>query len=108
MKLSELRPCASCGGKLTPMWYVIRVSHALINPTAGNQVLGLTQMFGGNLALAEVMAPETDCVLITGDKEPSLMTEIHICQDCFLMKPIEMGILMESVNREKELISEGK
>ena len=70
----------------------------MVNPQAGNQVLGLTQMFGGNLALAEVMAPDSDCVLIMGDKEPSLMTEMHICQECVLMKAIELAILMEGHN----------
>lgn len=53
------------------------------------------------MALAELMSPESDCVVIMGDKEPKLTTEIHICQECFLMKPLDMAPLLESV-REKE------
>lgn len=101
MKLSELKSCAVCNGKIAPLWYVVRVSQAMLNPRAANQTLGLMQMFGGNLALAEIMSPEPDCVLVMGDKEPSLMTEINICQNCFLMKPLHMGLLMES-SREPE------
>lgn len=102
MKLSEMRPCAVCGGKLTPFWYVARISQAMLNPRAANETLGLMQMFGGNLALAEVMGSRPDCVMIMGDAEPSLMTELHICQECFLMKPLDMGILLEKANRNKE------
>ena len=96
MKLSQLRPCASCKGKLAPVWYVIRVSQAMLKPCATNQVLGLAQMFGGSLSLAETMAPESDCVLVMGDQEPSLMTEIHVCQECFLMGKIELPVMMEN------------
>lgn len=100
MKLSELKPCAACKGKITPIWYVVRISQAMLKPQAANGVLGLCQMFGGSLALAEAMAPEPDCVLVMGDKEPSLMTEINVCQQCFLMKPLDMAILMESAREE--------
>ena len=102
MKLSELKPCAQCGGKITPIWYVIRVSQAMIKPGAGNQVLGLMQILGGSLALAETMAPEADCVLVMGDQEPSLMTELHICQECFLMGSPNLAVLMDSANRSEE------
>lgn len=104
MKLSELKPCAVCKGKIAPMWYVVRISQALLNVRAANQVLGMHQFFGRqSFALAELMSPEPDCVTIVGDKEPSLITEIHICQECFLMKPLNMALLMESA-REKETI----
>lgn len=101
MKLSELKPCAVCKGKLFPFWYVVRVSMAMAKPGSSNQVLGLMQMFGGSLALAETMAPDPDCVMVMGDENPSLMNELHICQECFLMKPLEMGILMDA-NRPSE------
>lgn len=102
MKLSELKPCAVCKGKLTPIWYVVRISMAMLKPTAANGVLGLQQMLG-SLALAEAMAPEPDCVLVMGDEEPALMTEINVCQQCFLMKPLDMAILMESVRDESKV-----
>lgn len=96
MKLSELKPCAVCNGKITPIWYVLRISQAIIKPNAANTVLGLRQMFGGSIALAEAMAPEPDCVLVMGDQEPSLMHEVFVCQACFLERPLNMAILMES------------
>jgi hypothetical protein len=105
MKLSELKPCAICKGKITPMWYVLRFSQAMINPKAGNQVLGMAQYFGGisALHLAEAMSPEPDCVMIFGDADKNLMTEVHICQECFLMKSVNMAMLMESArDREEE------
>ena len=98
MKLSELKPCAACHGKIAPIWYVVRISQAMLNPRAANQTLGLAQMFGGNLALAEVMSPQPDCVLVMGDAEPGLMTELSICQNCFLMGKVELPILMEEAN----------
>lgn len=100
MKLSELKPCAVCGGKLVPIWYVLRISQAMLKPNAANTVLGLRQMFGGSIALAEAMAPEPDCVLVMGDQEPLLMDEIHVCQACFLEKSLDMPVLMESTRED--------
>jgi len=64
--------------------------------------MGLMQMFGGNLALAEAMSPEPDCVMVMGDEEPSLMTELFICQECFLAKPVELALIVEKANDDKE------
>lgn len=102
MKLSELKPCANCGGKIAPIWYVVRISQAMIKPKEGNQVLGLMQVLGGSLALAETMAPEAHCVLVMGDADPTLMAEVAICQDCFLMKFTDLVILMEAANEGAE------
>jgi len=102
VKLSELKPCAQCGGKITPIWYVVRISQAMIKPQSGNQVLGLMQILGGSLALAETMAPEADCVLVMGDQEPSLLTELHICQDCILMGHQNLALLMESASQSEQ------
>ena len=101
MKLSELKPCASCGGKLVPIWYVIRVSSAMLKPQPANQVLGLRQILG-SLTLAEAMAPDADCVLVMGDADPQLMTEIQICQPCFLEGKVELPLLMEKAGAESE------
>lgn len=97
MKLSDLRPCDNCGGPIGQMFYVMRYSIALINPDAGNQVLGLAQMFRGSLALAEAMAPRPDCVKVAMDDPEfkELTTELFICNDCFLMKPLDMAVLSE-------------
>lgn len=100
MKLSELRPCDNCGGPLAPpnVFYVVRMSLALILPGAVNTVLGMTQMFNGNLQLAEVMAPEADAAIIAGDEEPELMSEFILCQKCFTVGKVDLAVMQEKQN----------
>lgn len=74
----------------------------MLNPRAANQTLVMTRYFGGNLLLAEGMGPEPDCVTIMGDKEPSLMTEIHVCQGCLLGGPIDLAVLLEKARAEDD------
>lgn len=92
MKLSQLKPCASCRGPLLVKgianWYVLRQTIALLRPNAAREVMGLTTMFGGALELAEAMAPAAeDAVAIMSDLpgagKPS---EIHICFNCYCDK----------------------
>lgn len=97
MKLSEIRPCDSCGGKIAPVFYVIRMSPAVVNSSAVNQILGLNQYFGGNaLDLAEAMSPEPEVVKIAMDEKEhkQLTVELRICQDCYI-KPISLAQLAE-------------
>ncbi len=101
MKLSELKPCAVCHGKIVPTWYVVRISQAILKPNAANETLGLMQMFGGSLALAEAMSSHSDCVAVFGDEDKNLMTEVNVCQNCFLMKPLNMAMLIEAT-KERE------
>jgi len=102
MKLSELRKCDHCGGVLAPqgLFYVVRVSLAMVRPAAVNQVAGLMQLWGDSsdwgLLLAETMAPDgADAVTVAGDKEPSLMAEFLVCQTCFTMKPVDLALMQE-------------
>jgi len=57
MKLSDLKPCSICGGKIAPLFYRVTVEQIMIDPKATNQVLAMNTMFGGALGLAEVFAP---------------------------------------------------
>ena len=111
MKLSDLRPCDACGGKLksdmAAGFYVVRFSLAMFKPQAANQVLGLTQIFQGALRLAEAMAPEADVVMVCGDEEPALMTELLVCMDCFL-KPLDIALLSEKRNHEIDRAEQAK
>ena len=98
MKLSNLRPCDNCGGAFKGgIFNVVRTSLAFVSPKAANQVLGLNQYFGGALGLAEAMAPEPDAVKIAMDEDKTLMTEILLCQECF-MSDLNYAILAEKVN----------
>jgi hypothetical protein len=95
MKLSECRPCDKCGKKISPIFYVIRFSQALFTPAA-NRTLGMIQYMGGNVALGEEFAPESDdAVLVLGDKQKELMTELFICQPCFLMGALDLASIWE-------------
>jgi len=87
--------CDNCGGLVKQIFYVVRTSLAVVSPNAFNQVAGLTQMFGGRLGLAEVMAPDADVVKIAGDEDKRLMTELLICQDCYMTKSLDLPILVE-------------
>ena len=72
----------------------------MLDPCAANEVMGLTQYFQGGgrgLAIAEQFAPGADeAVLIMGDAEPELRTEIHLCFECFYGKPL--GPILERVS----------
>lgn len=110
MKLSELRPCVSCGKPLVgqgkpPVFYVLRVSLAMVDPEAASGVLGLTQIMSAGrppspaaLHIAEALAPDAEgFVRIMGDESPDLMTHLVVCQDCFLMKG-EIAMWVEKEN----------
>ena len=84
LKLSDLRPCDGCGGKIAPLFYVVRTEMAVVNTVDANQVLGLRQIFQGSLGLAEAMAP-AEPVKLGG---PELTTELFFCQECYLEKPL--------------------
>ncbi len=74
----------------------------MFNPQATNEVMGMTQYFGGALNLAEVMSPDVEAVKILGDEEKSLWSEIFICTDCFC-KDFNIAQLIECINEKKEL-----
>ena len=108
MKLSEAKPCIVCSGPLLKppmgMWYVVRVTRAMLSPRAANQVLGMAQMFGGRLGLAEVMAPSPDeAIMILGDKEPALLTELHICFECYHEKLGDLWSAVDRVGKTEEV-----
>ena len=84
MKLSQIRPCDYCGGKIAPQFYVVRGSLAIFNPIAANATLWLTTMFGGALSLAEAMSPDSEVVKIAGEFDKSLWSEFFLCQKCYM------------------------
>lgn len=106
MKLSDLRPCDNCGGKIAPAFYVVRISQAFIMPAA-RQTLGLMEMFHGNLGLAEVFTPDPDAVKVVGDEEKSLMTELLLCQNCRLMGKVDLVVLGERRNEQIAVATKG-
>jgi hypothetical protein len=114
MKLSELRPCVSCNhppiGPGKGPFYVVRITMAMVNSKAASGILGAMQIVSGGsppthaaLVIAEALAPAAeDFVMIFSEKDPSLQTELVLCQDCFLMKDHNFAVLVEKANRRKE------
>ena len=101
MKLSELRPCDCCGGKIAPNFYVVRGSLAVFSPQAANATLGLTTMFGGALALAEAMSPDPEVVKVAGEFDKSLWSELFLCQTCY-MGNVNLAMIGERRSEAKE------
>jgi hypothetical protein len=77
----------------------------MLKQSAFNSTMGLVQHFGGMrnpgaLAVAETLSPEAECVMIMGDEQPSLMTEIALCQQCYTMKEVNLALLAEIQERK--------
>jgi hypothetical protein len=108
MKLSELRPCDKCGGSINPIFHVVRYSPAIVSQQAARETLGLSQMFGGHLGLAEVMTSKPDAVSVAmDDKEHAeLGVEIFLCNDCYCGE-VNLAALAEKVEKNnKEQVGE--
>lgn len=96
MKLSELRPCDNCGGPVGTTFNILRHSIVAVNAEKANRVLGMAQFFQGHLGLAEVMGPEDNPVIIAGEFNPVLWTDLFICQDCYYQKHLSIPSMMEN------------
>lgn len=96
-----MKPCIVCGGKVTPMWFVVKISPAVLNPENTNNVLGLNAILGGNaLTLAEVMAPDDNAVIVASDKYPELENIFHVCQTCCFENQVVLMQLIEKSNTQ--------
>lgn len=76
MKLSELTPCAICGGPIAPLFYRIRVEQMMVDANAANRYLALTTMFGGSSALANLFSDNDNGTLLLQENS------VLICSDC--------------------------
>lgn len=103
MKLSNLRPCDVCNGKIVPQFYVVRMSLAFFKPNATNAVLGLSQI-SGSIGLAETLAPDTQCVVVAGDEKPELMSEFFMCFRCAMSGPIDLMRLLDRASERESAI----
>jgi hypothetical protein len=104
MKLSELKPCAKCGGAIEPTFYVVEFSQALITHAA-REVLGNALILGGvhSLPIAEALAPRPDdAVMVFGDKDPQLKNRLLICQECFLGGALDLAVMWEALIEQRK------
>lgn len=103
MRLSDLRPCSFCGGKIAPLFYLLEMKFAVVGAGA-NRVLGLTAVLGGlsaqSLRVAEAMSPDTDTAIVVSE-EPGTNHKFFLCQECS-MKPIDLALAIERKRDEEE------
>jgi hypothetical protein len=83
---------------VVPHFYVLRISLAMFSQQAANEVLGMAQVYGGALTLAEAMVPQPEVVKVLGEVDPLLWVEIRLCQKCFLHGGLNLAELWEQVN----------
>jgi hypothetical protein len=85
MKPEGLRPCDQCAGKIAPIFYVVRVSMAMVNARAVNALMGTALVLGGSaeaLAIARHMSPCEEIATVFGEENPELWHELLLCQKC--------------------------
>jgi hypothetical protein len=105
LKLSELRPCDNCDGKIAPIFNVVEVKMAVFNTQSINSTLGLAQMFGGiqrpgAFALAECMSPGgDDAVSILEERDA--ITQLFLCQNC-MCSHLNLAAVAEKRNNQLE------
>lgn len=76
----------------------LRVSGAMVTAKA-SQVLSLTQCVGGSLKLAEEFSPDPQTVIVAGDADPNLETELLICGHCYAAGNLCLAQLVQERNR---------
>lgn len=82
IKLSEIRPCDGCGGKIAPIFNVVTVKMAAFNLRNVNSVLGTSQILGHrSLAIAEALAAGADNAIEVLEDE-NATTRLFLCQNC--------------------------
>lgn len=107
LKTRDLHPCDGCGGRIAPFFYRLRIEfrQLMIDPTAVNQVLGTSQILGGNFLLGEIMSPNSDATI----EMPGYQVgkDLFLCSDCvmgmngepFAIRPLDW--MIESENEEE-------
>jgi hypothetical protein len=111
LKTKDLHPCDSCGGSLMPIFYRLNISfrQLMINTAAANEVLGTSQILGGNLFLGSMMSPDRDVTIELPGYQ--IDKDLFICQSCamglrgepFTVRPLDWMIESENEEAPNEL-----
>lgn len=81
--INDLHGCDFCKGAIHPVFYVIDIRAAAIDPRTANQFLGMHQYFEGKSpVLAELFTPGCDAMASICD-EPDARTRLFICMKCY-------------------------
>ena len=100
-KLSQIRPCDFCGGKIAPIFFVVQVKHAAFNARACNQTLALAQGFGLGLGIAEAMGARADEAVVVLEEG---CTELFVCNNCYCKGPLDISRAAEAVREKLEAV----
>jgi len=106
VKLTDLHPCDNCGGRVDPIFFVVRVSQALVMPGARGEA---ESMFGdGQAPTSSLWRNSEDAVLVFGsgraaNNTSNMYTEALVCADCFHSGRATLPRLVERLGRADEL-----
>ncbi len=92
---TRVKPCENCGGKIGPDFYIVKLSQALVDPSAVNRYVGMTQYFQGHTALADVFATDKTLEHVMQGEDANQWPEMIICLRCFAGNPILAQLLFD-------------
>lgn len=105
MKLSDLRPCAGCGGPLfqgtTRCFQIVQTSLAIITQ-AGLEVARAAARQGVPLERLEA-SPSNAAVIILADQAAAMGEKLQLCIDCYHRRPIADIVRRRQERREIEV-----
>ena len=99
MKLSDLKPCAACGGRLEGVFYCIEIKPACVSKEL-QQAVGLSRAFGFPLGLAQVFAGDAAAVKL---EEPEAVETLFLCCGCYVESQ-SLAVLVEREQKREEIV----
>lgn len=90
MKLDDLKPCASCGGPVAPIFFLVRITQALVMPGARSATA------------SDEIRNSDDAVIVFGEKRPHLYTEVFMCAPCYHGGSSNLARIVERLGRLDE------
>lgn len=96
--IRDLRPCANCEGSVNPNFHEIRIRDGFINVRAVRGYLGMADGMGFGPAITDIMSPDAGRGASLMD-EPNCTSRFFLCQDCFLLKEVNIAVLVEKVRK---------
>ena len=97
--VTDLKPCANCGGPIIPICHRIRIDMGVADQNNLRQFAGMYTMFQ-NDALAAVFSPgANELVKFTTDVDEGAGTTLFICNACWM----ETWNICELIEKDNEL-----
>lgn len=104
MKASDLRPCDVCGGPLLgadvpagfDLGLKLTFERHVLDRRALKTTLGLVDVVGGSLQLAEVFSPQPRVTTTIEKEAGEELEELLVCRDCVLSEKHNLFQLYET------------